>query len=424
MDQQVRRTAFHLATSFAVSMAAVQISAALGSVVVLELSGRLALTGLPFFLSALSSILASYPAGRFMDRYGRVPILALGYLLAAFGGAVGLAGILARHLLLFLAGSFVFSLGANVAFLTRLAAADLYPPERRAQGLSLVVFAATFGAILGTPLVVLAQRLAAPLGVSYLAAAWMMLPPLSLASALVVRRIRVDPRQVALQLHAPPASAPAAIPASAPRRRGALATAALGLVLAQAAMVTVMSVAGASLEHAGHPIQFRTPPYLLTLPTLIGVTMTSHIVGMFVFSPWIGRMADRRGRRPVMLLGAALLVSATLLSTFVAQAEVLGLSVFLIGIGWSFAFVPASALVADLVPPLRRGRATGLLDVASSSGSALAALAAGAAVGAGGISGVSAIALALSLGVLVAAVAGRFGPAGSGRPRPTPIDEA
>src|SRR3712207_7618301 len=41
---------------------------------------------------------------------------------------------------------------SGVALLARTAAGDMYPPERRARGIALVLFGAVFGAILG-PLV-------------------------------------------------------------------------------------------------------------------------------------------------------------------------------------------------------------------------------------------------------------------------------
>ena len=84
-----------------------------------------------------------------MDRIGRVPILAAGFgcgiagcLLAALGSAQGWAVAV-------LAGLVLVGTANATSLLARTAAGDMYPPERRARGIALVLFGSVFGAILG-----------------------------------------------------------------------------------------------------------------------------------------------------------------------------------------------------------------------------------------------------------------------------------
>lgn len=391
VTRDVRPLARLLAASLAVSWAGVQISGALGSVIVLRLSGgNLALAGLPYVIVNLGAALAAYPSGHWMDRFGRVPVLVAGYLVAAAGFVVGSYAIYVESLAGFLLGLAIASFGAGATYLTRLAAADLYPLARRGRGLSIVVFGATVGAILGTPLIALASRVGDRYDLPYYLVAWAMVPVLSLVSAWLVFRIRPDPRVIAMEIHA--AEPAPAVGASARRVNWRLVVlAAAALSLAQGAMACVMSVSGASLEHAHHSAN------------LIGATMTVHLVGMFAFSPVVGWLADRRGRGFVLATSALLLlVGAVGVSTLPTVALLVPL--FVVGLGWSFAFIGASAVAADAAGPLRRGRVTALVDVATALVASASALAAGWALSEGGLVSVGLVAFALSLGVASAAV--------------------
>src|SRR5215218_2635004 len=84
-----------------------------------------------------------------MDRIGRRPVIAGGYGLAAAGcGLTALATNLGSTTLVILGFALTGS-ASGIALLIRTAAGDMYPPERRARGISYVLFGAVFGAILG-----------------------------------------------------------------------------------------------------------------------------------------------------------------------------------------------------------------------------------------------------------------------------------
>lgn len=407
MPDSVRRTVRLLAASAAVSWIGVQISGALSSVIVLYLTNDLRLVGIPFFLFYLGSALAAYPAGHFMDRLGRLPVLVGGHLLAALGFLLGALAIYRESLALFLFGITVSSLGAGATYLTRLAAADLYPPARRGRGLALVVFANSLGALLGFPLIAAAEVVAIHLHTTYLFLAWSLGPFLSCAAALLVAAIRTDPRDVARQLQAQ-APTPTTSTGNGAVAWRPLLVAGVALLLAQAAMGAVMSVAGASLQHTGHSA------------TLISFTMTAHIVGMFLFAPVIGQLADRWGRRPLLVVSSLLLVAATGSVILLPLGPVFTLSLLLVGVGWSFAFIGTTTIVADVTRAGMRGRATGLIDLGAALAAALAALAAGWALGAGGLPGVGGLALALSVAILPTLLFLRPQPLPLPRPPPAP----
>lgn len=400
IDEPTRRRAARLlGVAWAVSFAGVPISGSFGSVIVLELTGGdLALTGVPFFLTYLGSILAAYPAGRLMDHLGRRPVLAGGHAIAALGFTLGTAAILAGNVWLFFGAHLIASIGAGTTFLTRIAAADLYPSAERGRGLGRLLFALVFGSLAGIPLARLAQHAAPILGVSYLVVAWAMVPILSLTAAALVLRIRPDPLEIGRSLQA--AETPDPSLASGAIRWPPLLAAGAAILFAQATMAAVMSVTGASLSHAGHG------------PDAIVFALTVHVVGMFGLGPLIGSLGDRFGRRALLGAGTAYLTAATLLIALAPNGTTFTVGLITIGIGWSFTFLGSNALIADSVPPLRRGRISGLLDLTTAIVGGLASLGAGWALAEGGIGRVGAFALAITVGALVAAML---------MPRPRPL---
>ena len=138
-----------LATALALSSAMLQLSAAVASltlVMVLDVEGLLGL-GPAIVLAA--GALAALPAGRAMDRFGRVPVLIAGFAIGAVGCGLAAIGSGTASSVPVLAGLVGVGTASATALLARTAAGDMYPPERRARGIALVLFGAVFGAILG-----------------------------------------------------------------------------------------------------------------------------------------------------------------------------------------------------------------------------------------------------------------------------------
>ena len=145
-----------------------------------------------------------------MDRFGRVPVLAAGFAAGIAGcglAALGSAGDPAAAVL----GGLVLVGAANAtALLARTAAGDMYPPERRARGIALVLFGSVFGAILGpgvfSPL--LAGR---ELDGDALATLWLAAGGFMAAGLALVCCVRPDPTRIAALLrHEAGDDAPAA----------------------------------------------------------------------------------------------------------------------------------------------------------------------------------------------------------------------
>ncbi len=187
------------------------------------------------------------------------------------------------------------------ALLARTAAGDMYPPERRARGIALVLFGSVFGAILG-PAVFSPLLAGRELDGDALATLWLAAAAFMAAGLAIVCCVRPDPKRIAALLRheagddAPPAAAaplrellgrPGAIPA---------------LVAAQASfavMVALMTLTGAVVvDHHHHGADNVFP--------IIG----AHVVGMFGLIVVVGDLVDRFGRTRA-LAGGLLLMGAS-----------------------------------------------------------------------------------------------------------------
>jgi len=109
----------------------------------------------------------------------------------------------------------------------------------------------------------------------------------------------------------------------------------------------------------------------------ISIVISAHTFGMYAFSIVSGRLADRWGRGPVILTGAATLVVACLAATISPEVLPLGVALFFLGLGWNFCYVGGSTLLADQLSPLERARTQGLNDLLVGLASAIGSLSSG-----------------------------------------------
>src|ERR687891_178616 len=115
------------------------------------------------------------------------------------------------------------------------------------------------------------------------------------------------------------------------------------LVTTGCALGCAAAIFGAWLRGAGHDAAHTL--------RIVGVVLSFHIAGMFAFSPIFGWLTDKLGRRPVILAGIALLLTACALAGASAghQSARLAGGLMLLGLGWSATMVAGSTLLTESV---------------------------------------------------------------------------
>jgi MFS family permease len=106
----------------------------------------------------------------------------------------------------------------------------------------------------------------------------------------------------------------------------------------------------------------------------VGLGVGAFAVSAALLRPAVGRMGDRRGRR-VLIVGGAAVAAVSVLGYLVATTlPVLIAMRLLTGVGEAAVFVGAATAVQDLAPPTRRGEATSYFSVAIYGGLAVGPL--------------------------------------------------
>jgi len=347
-------------------------SATINSIIGTKLGGSASFAGVPSAVYLLGAALAASAWGYVMDRIGRRNGIVSGLIIGVIGNALVLFAIETSSLSLFLIGMVLMGITNAAVVLGRFAAAEVNPPEKRGAAISNVVLGGTFGAIIGPLLVGPMGNFVRTFGMDELAGAYLATLILFVISAIVVfAGLRPDPRDLGKQVaaeHPDPALTTftgEARPIFEILRQPAALVAVSAMALGQVVMVAIMVIT--SLHMRNHQHNLRD----------ISAVISSHTFGMYAFSVLSGRLSDRWGRGPVILMGTSTLLLACITAPLSPNVFPLAVALFLLGLGWNFCFVGGSALLADQLSPLERSRTQGTNDLLVGLASAMGSLGSG-----------------------------------------------
>ncbi|SDC81605.1 Predicted arabinose efflux permease, MFS family [Geodermatophilus telluris] len=391
-----RRTVGVLAGAVALGGLGVTVGITVGGLLAREVSASDSAAGLGQTAGVLGAAVLAVPLARLSDRAGRRAGLVAGYAVALAGAALTVVAAALSSLPLLLVGLFAFGASTACGLQARYAAADLAAPERRGRALALVVWATTVGSVFGPQLAAPGAGLAATLGLPALGGGFVVSAAVfALVAAGLWAALRPDPLLLARRLR-DGAGTPAVRPPRATRAALAAVWAdpggRLGLVavvVSHAVMVGVMVMTPVHMGHAGGPEG--------TTLRLVGLVISVHVAGMYLFSPVVGLLADRAGRRATVAVGGALLLAAAAIAGTAPPEAAwrLGGGLLLLGLGWSCGLIAGSTLVTESVPAEVRPTAQGGTDLLMGLGAALAGAVGGPLLAVGGFALVAGVSAAL-----------------------------
>lgn len=396
-----RRILGVLAGAQVVSGMGTSVAFAFSALVVRELSGSTALSGLAGTAVVLGAALFALPTARAAGRGGRRAGLSLAYSVALLGSVIAVTAIALGLWPLLLAGLLLLGAGTAGNLSARYAATDLAPPGHAARHLSWVVWAATVGTVAGPNLAEPAAKLGERLGLSpeagpFAAAGltfalsglilnlWLRPDPLVLAKSLAVPTM--DEQGLPVRTSVPAAWAALKV---VPAARRAL----LAIAVSHTAMVSIMSMTPVHLDQ-GHA----------TL-TIIGIVISIHVAGMYTLAPLVGALADRVGKPQILILGMLLLLAAAVTAGMGGHnVPMVTAGLFLLGVGWSCGLIAGSSMLSEALAVELRPAVQGFSDLVMNICGAGGALLAGAVMGAtsyGTLSGVVAAMVVLTAASLL-----------------------
>jgi MFS family permease len=364
-----------------------------------DLLGSPRWSGAPSALATTGVAAGSVWLAALIARRGRRSALAIGYwaaavaaCVAAFGAGTGAFAVLAVAI-------FLLGAGYSASRLSRYAAADLYEPDKRSAAIGWNVWAATIGSVAGPLLLASTGRASESIGIPAVAGPFLVAAAAFAVSGLVLRLLYA----ASMPVEFPHGTAGRADEHVSP---AGVRLSVVSLVVCQVVMVLIMTMTPVHIRHGGHGLD------------TVGVVFASHTFGMFAFSPAAGLLADRVGRLPMIVLASLVLAASGVMAAVSGPGSAWqATALFLLGLGWCFGFVAASALLTESAAPARRLRLQGAVDACVWASAAAAGLASGVLLSAVGYATLSQIGAIVALVPLLLV---RRGPAGSAAPAAAP----
>ncbi len=391
----IKRNIILFALSQSFNGAGMQLAYGMGPLMVLALTSSAALAGLSVALIGLSRFLVAYPIGRIMDAYGRKPAILLGLTLALFGAVALAASMEIGSLALLVGGLLVFAMGMSAARQLRVAATDMFPPQRRGQALGYVALGSLAGLVFLPPMIRFSETTAPSLGLHALGLPWMLIPLMVLPGIVLIKLVHPDPKEIGMNLgHYYPDYVPPPRPAVDARAafswRRAVRPLPIRLAIAcncasQGNMAVIMVLTSLVLHSHGHSL------------TAIAFSHMFHSAGMFAFTIPLGWLSDRIGRARVMYPGVAVTMAGAGLVAFPQAYWSVTLGTFLVGLGWAATNVAATAYIADHSETHERGRTIGVNDTCGGGVSVLMAVLTGPLIAWSGLPAAGVLAMGVSL---------------------------
>ncbi len=312
---------------------------ATGAIIGHMLSPDKALATLPISIFVVGMAACILPAGAIARRYGRRTAFLAG---AGCGVLVGLLAALAvviGSFWLFCLATFFGGAYAAVVLSFRFAAADGVSPAMRPRALSFVMGGGVAAGIVGPQLVTYTMHL---WPAHLFAATFIAQAAVAAVSAAVLFGVKL-PRPTAAELAG-------GRPLGAIARQPLFITAVICGAVSYMLMNFLMTAAPLAMQMHGHSQESSN------------LGLQWHVIAMYAPSFFTGRLITRFGAGRVVTAGLVLTgVSAAAGLTGVDVAH-FWLTLILLGIGWNFGFVGASALVLECHRPEEKTRVQSFND--------------------------------------------------------------
>jgi len=323
-DARVRANVVRLAAAQALTGANSAVIFATGSIVGATLAPDMSLATVPLSMYVVGLAAGTLPTGAISRRFGRRWAFVIGTGLGALTGLLGSFAILHASFALFCVATFLGGLYGSVAQSYRFAAADGASTAYRPKAVSWVMAGGVFAGVLGPQLVqwtmdiwspylfafsFLVQAAVALIAMGIVAGVDMPKPaPADLHGGRPLMTIVTQPRFIAAALC------------------GVISYPMMNLVMTSAPLA--MKMCGLSLSDSNFGIQW-------------------HIVAMYGPSFFTGALIARFGAPKIVAAGLLLEAGAATIGLSGITAMHFWATLIVLGIGWNFSFIGASALVLE-----------------------------------------------------------------------------
>jgi MFS family permease len=338
-DARVKANVVRLAAAQALTGANSAVIFATGSIIGATLAPSISLATVPLSMYVLGMASGTLPTGAIGRAYGRRTAFIIGTGFGAITGVLGALAILHANFWLFCCATFLGGLYGSVAQSYRFAAADGASAAYRPKAVSWVMAGGVFAGVLGPQLVQWTMDI------------W---PPYLFAFSFVVQAAVALVAMAILAGVDAPKPAPADLHGGRPLlaivQQPRFIAAALCGIIAYPMMNLVMTSAPLAMKMCG----------LTVSDSNFGIQW--HIVAMYGPSFFTGSLIARFGAPRIVALGLALEAAAATIGLSGITALHFWATLVVLGLGWNFAFIGASALVLETHLPQEKTKVQAFND--------------------------------------------------------------
>ena len=297
------------------------------------------LATLPITIFVVGMAACSLPAGAIAQRYGRRVAFMLGTASGVLVGLMSAAAVMLSMFWLFCAATFFGGAYAAVVLSFRFAATDGLPTDQQPRALSFVMAGGILAGVIGPQLVTYTMNLWAyyPFAGTFLAQALV-----ACISALVLMGVHL-PKPTAEEISG---GRSLSIIFRQPKFLTAVGCGVVSYLL----MNFLMTAAPLAMRMCGHSQESSN----------LGVQW--HVIAMYAPSFFTGKLIARFGAQKVVATGLFLIGISSVIGLLGIEVTHFWLSLILLGIGWNFGFIGASALVLECHLPEEKNQVQSFND--------------------------------------------------------------
>jgi MFS family permease len=353
---EAKRTAFILAIAQAITGAAAPVAISMGALAgVYLLDADKSLATAPVTGFNVGVALGALPAGWLGRRIGQKLSFMTGSLITALGGAFACAALFQGSFWLFVAALLFMGGGGSFTQQYRFAAADNAPQHFKAQAISWVLAGGIVSAILGPQSVILTKDMFLPV---QFAGSYGVITIFGVVGFIVLSTLKIK--------------------AIAPVEKGTIVDTGRPLkeIIRQpnfivALLCSVCTYSLMSFVMTGAPLAMVGCGFSLTEATL-GIQW--HVLAMFAPSFFTGKLISRFGKETIVATGLIILICCAFVALAGIELWHFWLSLILLGLGWNFGFIGATAMVTDCYRFEEKGKVQGFHDFVLFSSVAMSSL--------------------------------------------------
>ena len=338
-DALARRNALVLAAAQALGGANSTITYSLGGLVGHYLAKDKSLATLPLTFFVLGIASATIPASMLTRAIGRRLGFIFGAGLGAVAGIIAVWAIFEASYWMFCAATFLSGTYAAFVQLYRYAAADTASEAFRGKAISWVLAGGVAAGVLGPQLVIYTRDLFSPVA---FAGAFAVQAVVAVVAAIVLALVNIPLPARTSAGHGRPTLEIIGQPR--------FIVAVICGITAYALMNLVMTGAPLAMVACNHTVGDAA------------MAIQWHVIAMFAPSFFTGHLIARFGKERVVIAGLVLLAGCGVVALSGVDLMHFWGALILLGVGWNFGFVGATAMVTDCYRAEERNRIQGVND--------------------------------------------------------------